>query len=331
MNYKISPAPTYRTGRPSLPKRGMGTEIANLPTRLLKSPNRKSVFNQRGSALIITLLLITVLVGLTVDFVYEVYIDTSSFSNWSYAQKASLMARSGQNLSSLFLKEINKVSYTTENGLELPVERDFGPNSFLLIKLEDENSKFNINGIIYQNGLSNTAELLSLKKLLEYLNINPTLGDVIADWIDPDNEPRQGGDESNSKNSFFWSIDELRLIEEIDDETYNKIAPYITIYGNSRINVNTAPLPVLLSMSDDITEELAQRIIDYRNSTPFEDESHIVRVSGLETIGQKLQGKKITVKAETFRVTATAMMNEITRIIESVMNDSMQILYWKER
>jgi general secretion pathway protein K len=316
---------------PSLPKRGRKRCIINLLPRLFNCTDKNTLCSQRGSALIITLLLITVLVGLTVDFVYEVYIDTSSFSNWSNAQKASLMARSGQTLSSLFLKEVNKISHTTENGIELPVERDFGPNAFLLIKLEDENSKFNLNGIIYQNGMANDEELLSLKKLLEYLNINPTLGDVIADWIDPDNEPREGGSEGNSKNSFFWSIDELRLIEEIDDEIYKKITPYITIYGNSRINVNTAPLPVLISMSDDMTEELAQRIIDYRSSTPFEDESHIVRVSGLESIGQRLQGKKVTVKAEIFKVTATAMVNEIKRIIESVMDNSMKILYWKEQ
>ncbi len=62
------------------------------------SANRKNnnTMNSSGSALIVTLLLISILTGLVVDFVYDVYIDTSSLSNWSNAQKASLIANQGR-------------------------------------------------------------------------------------------------------------------------------------------------------------------------------------------------------------------------------------------
>lgn len=285
--------------------------------------------NQKGSALIITLLLITILTGLVVDFVYEVYIDSSALSNWSNAQKASLIAKSGQALSSEFITELKKEPYTDKREVALPVKQDFGPGVSLTVIIEDENSKFNINSIIEPNGLTNEKALSSLKKLLEYLNINPNLASAIADWIDPDSEPRLSDSENFAKNDFLWSADELKLIEGIDKIIFDKISPYITVFGNSLININTAEVPVLVSLDSEMTESLAKNIIDYRETAPFEDPSHIVRVSGMETVGQRLLGK-VTIKASSFRTTANAAVNEITRIVESVMDSSVKILFWRE-
>jgi general secretion pathway protein K len=211
----------------------------------------------------------------------------------------------------------------------VPVVRDFGTDNLLIIKIEDENSKFNINSIIYPNGLTNEEAFSSLKKLLEYLNINPSLAMTIADWIDPDHEPRLRDSEYNAKNSDLWSMDELRLIEGIDKKIFETISSFITVYGNGNININSAKLPVLVSLHDDITETLAKRIIDYRESAPFEATAHVQRVSGMEKIGQRLLGR-ITVKSSNFRVISKATVNEITRIVESVMDISMNVQYWRE-
>jgi len=126
--------------------------------------------SQRGSAIIITVLIVTILVALVVEFAYEVYIDTSSLSNWTNAQKASLIAKSGQILSTTYLDEVKKI-YNTEAVIELPVERDLGLNTQLILKIEDENAKFNINSIIRPNGTTNDDTLLSLQNLLNTLTL----------------------------------------------------------------------------------------------------------------------------------------------------------------
>jgi general secretion pathway protein K len=287
--------------------------------------------NKKGSALIITLLIVTVLISLTVEFAYEVYIGTTALSNWSNAQKASLIAKSGQTLSSNYLRNIRKLSYTYLSEIYLPIEKYFGTDTLLIIKIEDENSKFNINSIIYPNGLTNEQALSSLKKLLEYLNINPSLAMAIADWIDPDHEPRLRDSEYNAKNSDLWSVDELKLIEGVDKKIFETISPFITVYGDrsNKININTAKLPVLVSLHNDMTETLAKRIIDYRESTPFENTGQVQNLSGMRTIGQLLM-VRITVKSSNFRVISKATVNEITRIVESVMDTSMKVQYWRE-
>jgi len=286
--------------------------------------------DNKGSALIITLLLVTILTGLVVDFVYEVYIDSSSLSNWSNAQRASLIAKSGQVISAEFIRDIKDEKYTDMREVDLPVEQDFGPGTSLSIKIEDDNARFNVNSLIYQQrGDTNDTALASLKKLLEYLNINPNLALSIADWIDPDIEPRLYNSETLAKNDFLWTIDELRLIDGIDRNIFDKISPYLTVSGNNIVNINTAELPVLVSLDNEMTESLAKNIIEHRKSYPFEDTSSVQNLSGMETIGVRLIGK-ISVKASSFRITSRATVNEITRIIESVIDPSAKIHFWRE-
>ncbi|MBI5050378.1 MAG: type II secretion system minor pseudopilin GspK [Nitrospirae bacterium] len=288
------------------------------------------VHGQNGTALIITLLLVTVLMSLAVEFAYEVYIEAAALSNWQNAQKASLLSRSGQTLSLNYIKDFKNQPYTYQKGIDVPVEKTFDENGSLTIKVIDENSKFNINSIIYPNGLTNEKALSSLQKLLEYLNIHPSLAMFIADWIDPDSEPRAQDSEYKAKNSYLWSIEELKFIPMLrENKVFETIKPFITVYGNGFININTAELPVLASLHKDMTKTLAEKIIDYRESFPFEDKTHIVRVSGLEDIGIQMQDT-ITTKSSDFRVITTATVNEIIRVVESVLNTSLSVQYWRE-
>lgn len=300
----------------------------------IRKQNTHTSADQRGSALIITLLLITILTGLVVDFVYEVYIDSSSLSNWGNAQKASLIAKSGQAIASEFIRDIKVEKYTDKREVELPVEQDFGPNISLQIKLEDEESKFNINSLIGDDGRTEDIDAInSLKKMLEYLNINPNLALSIADWIDTDSEPRLYNSENLAKNDYFWSVDELKLVEGVNREIFDKISPYLTIHKNTnlfkpQININTAEIPVLMSLKD-MTETLAKNIIDHRKNYPFEKPEDVLNVLGMDQMWGKLSGK-ISIKCTGFKVTSKATVNEITRIIESVIDSNSKIQFWRE-
>ena len=285
---------------------------------------QSAVSDDRGSALIITLLLISILVGLVVNFVYDVYIDSSAVSNWSNAQRASYIAKSGQNIAAGFIKQINLYPNTTIREIALPVARDFGSGSTLVVTVEDENSKFNINKI------TDASTFNSLKKLFEYLKINPDIVLIIADWRDPDSDQRLPDSEDLAKNGEFWSIDELKLIEGIDGEVFDKISPYLTATSNWldwKINLNTAELPVLLSLGENMTETIAERIIEYRADTPFDKLAEVSSIVG-QDIWNELSGNKL--KSDVFRILTRATVNDIPRIIESVIDTKSKIYYWRE-
>jgi general secretion pathway protein K len=297
---------------------------------------RPMKLDQNGSALVVTLLIITVLISLAVEFAYEVYIDSSLLSNWSNAQMASLTARSGQTIGASFIKDLNKLAYTYPGEIYLPVEKDFGPDTSLVVRIEDENAKFNINSIVRDDGKTEETALSNLQKLLEYLNINPDIADAIADWTDSDHIPRKGlrNSEDNAKNAPLWSIEELKLIKGVNEEVFEKVSPFLTAHGDwgkiNDININTARLPVLISLLD-ISEELAQRIIDYRESSPFKEIIDIKNVSGVnENLFLSLQGRFITVKSSMLKTISKAKVDEITRVIESVTDTSTKVRYWRE-
>jgi hypothetical protein len=78
-----------------------------------------------------------------------------------------------------------------------------------------------------------------------------------------------------------------------------------------------------------MTGALAKRIIEYREASPFKDWRDVQNISGMNTIGQQI-GKTANTKSTDFRVTSTATVNEITRVIESIVDTSKTVRFWRE-
>jgi len=302
---------------------------------LLSIPKFK---NQKGIALIITLLALVLITAMVVEFSYAVYTGTNDLYNWRDSQRLSIMAKSGVNVSARSLINIlSKYNYSYPGSIEMPVENPFEDfNGTILVRIEDETSKFNINSIVPENQIVNesdeTIPYNSFKRLLRVLSLDDRIAVRVADWIDADKESRISGSENGAKNSALHSVDELLLIKGINSKDYDKLLPYITVYGDRNvpeININGAEAPVLMSLYA-ITEELAKRVIDYRKVTPFETTDQIFKVAGFETIGQSLMAK-ITVEGKNFYIKSVAVSGGVKRIIETVLNTSYnKIEYWKE-
>ncbi|MFO0753333.1 MAG: type II secretion system minor pseudopilin GspK [Thermodesulfovibrionales bacterium] len=288
-----------------------------------------------GMALVLTLLVVAVITAMVVEFSYGVYISTSSLHNWQTAQRLSLLGKSVINLAAEMLSDTNRrLSYTYPGVLEFPTAEPVrGFNGSAVIRIEDENAKFNLNTLVYANGLLNENAYQSFLRLLAALQLDPAIADRLADWIDPDTEPRRRDSEEKAKNGFLDSVDELLLIPGIDRKSYEALLPYVTLYGNGLININGADIPVLMSLSDSIDREMAGRIVQYRGHTPFEKTENIVKVAGFETVGTSLMGR-ITVKGSAFSVVSTAASGGIRNSIQCVLDMSGSrpvVKYWKER
>jgi len=300
----------------------------------------KTVMNssEKGIALVLVLVIMALMTAMVVEFVSATYTANAALSNWSQAQRLSLVARSGIALLEKFMSDqYNRYSYTYPGTVERPVANILDKfEGTLVIKVDDENARFNLNSLVLPNGTLNTTSYETFTRLLRHLKLDEQIADRISDWIDPDQEPRQGDTEEGAKNAYMNSMDEIRLI--VDEESCKKLLPFVTVYGTDTvyaniININTAPLPVLMALDDALTMELAQRIEHFRSIEPFKKPSDIVKVSGFEgPLGQSLMGR-IVVKASTLRITSVAAENRITRIIECVAEmkgGRFVIRYWQE-
>lgn len=135
--------------------------------------------------------------------------------------------------------------------------------------LVDEESKVNIN----------TADMQSLKALMQAaLGVDETeaqgLAASLIDWRDPDSMlsiPLGSAEDSyyrnekypyEAKDAAFEVLDEVRLVKGFDANVFEKLRKHITIYGNGRINVNTAGRAVLYAAG--LPAAVVEKIIDLR-------------------------------------------------------------------
>jgi general secretion pathway protein K len=96
----------------------------------------------------------------------------------------------------------------------------------------------------------------------------------IADYIDDDNVSRNGGNENAlypdyekgmPPNRPMVSIQELHMVAGMTDQIYEVLATELTTYGLKGVNVNRAPNEILQSIDPQITKEIADGIIKWRD------------------------------------------------------------------
>ncbi len=119
----------------------------------------------------------------------------------------------------------------------------------------DEESKINLNkadaGVI--------AHLLQVAAQMD-LDEAQELSQNILDWRDQDSNhqhPQYGAEDKYyddlvppylCKDAPLEVLDELLLIKGIKREIFDKITPFVTLFGSGAVNVNTAPKEVLLAL-----------------------------------------------------------------------------------
>ena len=286
---------------------------------------------EEGMALVLTLMILVLITAMVVEFAYGVYTSTSALHNWKEAQKLSFVSRSGISLAmKTIASDIPRTElYKFPGKLVIPVENILeGFSGSVVVTVEDENAKFNM------NSLRLPANVTVFKRLLANVGLDESIADRVADWIDTDSEPRLRNSEEEAKNAYLDSVDELLLVKGIDFQTYTALLPFVTVYGyggteDARININTAAIPVIMSLNETITHERAEEVVNQRKLQPFKTLGELSRAgldSGLITRNATAE------PPQNARITAVSEENGIKRVIETVVkiSGSGQVLSWKE-
>jgi general secretion pathway protein K len=244
----------------------------------------KNSRGERGIALIVVMFVVATLTILILEFVHSTRINLYIAGNIADGMKASYLSGSGVKVAAgAMLDDLqdNKEDHLYEDWAQaLPAIP--GGEGWVTVTITDEASKFNINRLVRKSGMADTVRLDVFKRLMLNLELDPELSSAIIDWIDENPEGLNGGDESSlygyaslpdpypAKNGPLLSVNELTMINGITDEVYQKIKPYVTIYGDKKLNLNTVDEKVLsayvqvLSGEDDTKP--AQDIITWRET-----------------------------------------------------------------
>lgn len=305
--------------------------------------------NNKGFALIITVLVTALLVTITAELIHQVYIDVSLSRAYRDGQQASIKAESAiEGAIRLIQGVLKNKSYTAlTDAWAMPVTLE-DETGILELSITEESGKINLNRLIQANGeTEDQEEMKRVKRLGSQLQLPEAIWNSLADWLDKDDQPRGNGGETayyrslvlpySARNGALETIQELTLIKEITPEMAMKLLPFVGINDSqvgpsSQININTAPKEVLMALDDRIDGTLATRIIDERRQQPFASKADVVKISGMETIGQSIYGS-IIVKGTLFRIVAIGHVHETARRIEALVritDNAADILFWRE-
>ncbi|TLY23886.1 MAG: general secretion pathway protein GspK [Nitrospirae bacterium] len=291
---------------------------------------RKS--DEHGIALLLTLLVLTLLVALILEFDAEArreYRDAAAFRD---NFKATVLARAAvQAARGVLQQDFVKDKQTGEffdaptDLWALPITNYAIGDGLLTAQIEDEQGKLNLNDLV-AGGDPNAKnkKVLRVKRLFELLQINPDLVDAIVDWVDQDEKPEPAGAESlyyqtlhpsyRAANLPLQTLLELRLIKGMTPEIIEKLSKLVTVYpseGQSKVNLNTADPLVIQALDSDITQGMAAEIVQAR---PFKTIVELDRVSSFEDIGKKLRPENLyDIKSNLFLARMMVRVNEVTR------------------
>jgi general secretion pathway protein K len=242
--------------------------------------------DDRGFALILTILIISLIVAITLQFNTSMRSDMYDAASLKEGIKLTCIAKSGFNYACAVLSEDDPaVDSLHEDWADQKLLSSNSATMFengrFEVRIIDYSGKIPVNSVVEGEKFE---ALLTRFLSLEVFGLGPedvgNIVDAIKDWVDLDDEITKFGAENgyyqafdrpySCKNAPLDSVEELLFVKGITKELFYGtrekpgISGYLTVYGNGRININTADPLVLRSLSDQIDQEMVEDMVAYR-------------------------------------------------------------------
>lgn len=311
--------------------------------------------NERGMALLITIMTIALLVVLTVQFQKSTWNRFLAAHNYRTETLLNTIADSGISIAIAVLRNdatVNETDSWHDNWARLETEPldDLFPAGTLKIKVYDLSGRFPINNLVEREG--DGEESVDAPTAMENRNIlqrlllsgvfpveNETeatsIVHAIVDWIDEDDLESDYGAESSyyqslekpysCRNQPARYIEELLLVRGVTPallfgtDTSPGLADFLTVYGSDgRININTASPLLIQSIEPLINNELVERLDSYRKDK--DNEEQLANPGWYRNISGwpgdiVINDRIVTSKSTFFLVRATGSLDTLSRTI----------------
>ncbi|MBW1740119.1 MAG: type II secretion system minor pseudopilin GspK [Deltaproteobacteria bacterium] len=318
--------------------------------------------NSSGMALILTILIISLIVALTLQFNMFMRSELHAAANFQDGTKLGCIAKSGFNYALAVLLEdaleghidTLREAWADPKTLSEKSTALFEEGSFQ-VKVSDHSGRIQINCLVDQNGKYDAVQKSLLTRFLNSpeFDLDPeevdNIVDAIKDWIDADSETTGFGGAENTyyhalerpyscKNAPIAFLEELLLVKGITQELFYGteekpgISDYLSPHGDGKININTADPLVLRALSDEINEDMAQDMVAYRedDERDLSDPKWYKKVPGMShvTIADDLLATSSTYFEITSEGFKGAMAKQVTGVVHRAGQD-IRILSWK--
>jgi general secretion pathway protein K len=299
-------------------------------------------------ALVSVLVLVSILSLVALEFSQRSTLHLRMTMNYAQSKKASALAYGGfQAALSLLVNDTNGFDGPGDLWYgDLPAV-PFGSGS-VSVRIDDEQGRFNLTKLVTEYGFEDKRRATMLSRLFEGLDLDERLVHALVDWQDADDLPLADGAESAyyasltppaaPRNKPMLSPGEVLSVKGFDrdifflppsartvtaSEELLALGEYVTVYGDGRVNINTAPVPVLQCLSADMDRSIAEDIVRRREEGAFERIEDLKEVETVSDVMYDEISPLITVKCAVFRIVATGAVGSsgggITELVTAVV------------
>jgi general secretion pathway protein K len=308
-------------------------------TRLSDSAPR----DDRGIALLIVLLAITLLTIVVIEFTDAAQVETHLALSARNALQATYLARSGVNVAEALVIVDAQLSPGHDSAQDFWA-RPYPPlpigDGTVAFRVRDEARFLNLNDMFAKDGSRIQRNVEVFRRLFNVLGVDPRILMAIIDWIDADSNPEvtpAGAEQPYYlglmpppivRNGPLLTLRELALVRGVTPTVLARLEGFVTVLPVTkglRVNVNTAPAEVLYALSDGMLADpgVVDRVIASRDNEPFTAPSEALEnVTGLRealTSGGEDNSGLLDSNSNYFRIESVGEINDVRRgIIEVV-------------
>ena len=194
-------------------------------------------------------------------------------------------------------------------GQIIDLQARFNLNQLVIVKSADQNNASNIKN---QGAQALFSQLLNNVLSERQPSVYESIVKATTHWVN-DNPPGQGKDELTAyylkqkppyspSHQPMVSVSEFRLVQGVDETLYLALQPYISaLPAPTAININTAPLSVLMALGSGLNETEAATIIKARGEKGIANLNEITDL--LKTLNIPVE--QVTIESNYFLSTAT--------------------------
>lgn len=314
---------------------------------------RRITKDQRGIALLATLLAVALMTLIVVDFTTTTALGYLSAANQANELRAGYLARSAVNVGLALLAQdsrsdamSNQPDDTLADVWALPFPPIGVGGGNVSLSIVDEARKFDINQLVNPaNGAVNNVAVERATRLFAILGVAPEIVSAIIDWLDRDSVDTPGGAEADyylrlippyePRNGPMPTIGDLRMIRGVDDATFMKLRQYLTVVPEVRVNANTAPPEVLECLEPELASNpsLVMEILQARAARPFATVLDVANLPGLGTLSTRLT-RDLTTRSVYFTIAGMGTYAGARKLVFSTFrrngNGTAALASWQE-
>jgi general secretion pathway protein K len=93
----------------------------------------------------------------------------------------------------------------------------------------------------------------------------------------------------------------------------------LTVFGEGRININTAPPPVLLALAEEMRTDDVERLIEYRRDLRNDLSSPAWHQQITQPAGINMPTALIVVKSDVFQITAIGFQGQMEERVTAIV------------